>query len=81
MKIDYKYFQNESENPFTDEEDIKLNKHMWWHYEQHYSFNKDLQISYPSIDNFIKYILENKLDYGDIDGTKFRQYCDNKVVN
>lgn len=40
---DYKYYKGEESNPFTSEDDIAKNKHMWWHYEQHYFIDKNHQ--------------------------------------
>jgi len=70
----YLYFRGEEENPFKSETDLNLNRHMWWHYECHYSTCKFHKDKFPNLDDYIKDILENKVDYGDPDGRLFGQY-------
>ncbi|WP_226063316.1 hypothetical protein [Kaistella polysaccharea] len=68
------YYNSEKTNPFTKDEDLNLNRHMWWHYEEHYSHCKIHQRQFPKLLDYIKDILNNKVDYGDMDGKLLRMY-------
>lgn len=70
----YLYFKGEFENPFNSSKDFELNRHMWWHYEQHYHFDRGDQKRFTFVKNFIIWILENKVTYGDPEGNMYRQY-------
>lgn len=70
----YLYFKGEIENPFTDEQDLQLNRHIWWHYERHYHFDREDQKRFSNIEDFIIWILDNKVDYGDREGKLYSQY-------
>lgn len=70
----YLYYNGEKTNPFTQEDDYTHNRHMWWHYEEHYFQCESHQKQFPKLTNYIKDVLNNKVDYGDMDGTLFRMY-------
>lgn len=77
-KIDvYLYYKGEEKNPYLNAEGFEKNKHMWWGYEQHFFHSKEAKIQHKSLLNFIKYILENKVDYGDRDNSLLNQYLEN----
>lgn len=80
MENQYLYFKGEKTNPYTKEQDYTYNRHMWWHYEQSYFYNQDLQKMFSELDDYIKDILYNKIDYGDLDGRLFRMYKDSSVI-
>lgn len=53
---------------------------MWWHYEQSYFYDHDQQKTFPALDDYIKDVLNNKVDYGDLDWRLFRMYKDSSVT-
>jgi hypothetical protein len=70
----YLYFNGEKENPFNKEDDNHLNRLMWWHYEfHHFHFERQNQ-KFLKLEDYIKDVLNNKVDYGDLDGKLFRMY-------
>ena len=70
----YLYFNGEKTNPFTKEEDYNYNRHMWWHYEYHHFHFERHNEKFLKLEDYVKDILNNKVDYGDMDGTLFRMY-------
>ena len=60
---DYKYYNGELENPFCSKDENPLDflnpKALFWHYENHFYFNKDSQ--HQDLKTFIKNLIDNKL--------------------
>ena len=80
MENKYLYYHGEQKNPFQTEEDFSCNRHMWWHYEQSYFHDQDQQKTFPALDDYIKDVLNNKVDFGDLDGRLFRMYKESSVT-
>lgn len=80
MENKYLYYHGQQKNPFQTEEDFRWNRHMWWHYEQSYFHDQNQQKMFPELDDYIKDVLNNKVDYGDLDGLLFRMYKDSSVT-
>ena len=70
----YLYYRGEKENPFTSQEDLSFNRHMWWCYEYNYFHDKSTREEFPNIVDFIKHIVNNKLDYADPNERFLNQY-------
>lgn len=70
----YLYYRGENDNPLNSQEDFSLNRHMWWHYEQHHFGCKQHKEEFPLVEDFMRYIVNNKVDYGDPDDRLLNQY-------
>ena len=76
---EYLYYRGEEDNPFRTDDERKLRKDVFWHYEKIHCNVKGLDPNLSSAKDYIKNIMNHSLDENDPTGKHYRMYLNNGI--